>query len=633
MMKKIASLFVLVILALSMIVSPVLAAEDKTSTVLKSTITQESQARHTEFSELSAAWDNAFESGNKGEMYSAYERLLRLQSQVEVVIALLATANPVDGHGDAISIESKNYYKLLFTQLSTRIDAKLTIAREVLDISEPGDYVPPPYTGGSNDPVADMVAYEQKFQDLVNEFKTINTRVEEIKAGLGENCNGNEAELIAELNSLAITTKEYSKDSLALADTVYASGNRDLAIELRELANYFDNLKQSIEPVIIKAKSCETDLESYTDDLSYLLGEAHDYSVTYGALQVKLNAARCDQDTELIAKIKAELTHLSEVVADLSEDASNSVKELVALGETELAGEFRSVATHLSDLAGFFINLRDYEPNPLECQPTEEVDSDNDGVIDENDDCANTTAGATVNANGCSTEQLTQDTDNDGIVDSADNCPSNANHDQADADSDGVGDVCDTTPNGETDPVEDDKTPQEQYDEMESEYESYEDDFDYLEKKYKRALRLNDDDDIEKYDDKLDDLDEDLKDLEGNIGDLIDELENEDNIDEDLVKELEDLEEEVEELRDDIDVVLDGEEDNSQDTVYSPPQQRPSNPVNPVVTPILLPELSTPEVQSANTWEDVRSVAWLAAGIIVLVAIVLFLIGALIVKK
>ena len=38
------------------------------------------------------------------------------------------------------------------------------------------------------------------------------------------------------------------------------------------------------------------------------------------------------------------------------------------------------------------------------------------------------------------------DTDNDGIIDSEDNCPNVVNVLQLDADSDGIGDCCDATP-------------------------------------------------------------------------------------------------------------------------------------------------------------------------------------------
>jgi len=46
-----------------------------------------------------------------------------------------------------------------------------------------------------------------------------------------------------------------------------------------------------------------------------------------------------------------------------------------------------------------------------------ELDSDNDGIIDANDNCPTTKAGVKVNANGCEL-----DSDNDGVVDSMDKC-------------------------------------------------------------------------------------------------------------------------------------------------------------------------------------------------------------------
>ena len=48
------------------------------------------------------------------------------------------------------------------------------------------------------------------------------------------------------------------------------------------------------------------------------------------------------------------------------------------------------------------------------------VDSDDDGVVNDNDAWANTPLGETVNANGCSDSQ--KDTDQDGISDDIDTC-------------------------------------------------------------------------------------------------------------------------------------------------------------------------------------------------------------------
>ena len=68
---------------------------------------------------------------------------------------------------------------------------------------------------------------------------------------------------------------------------------------------------------------------------------------------------------------------------------------------------------------------------------TEPIDTDNDGVNDNVDNCP-------LIAN---TDQADGDSDNVGDV--CDNCPSDANTDQADLDGDGTGDVCDTDDDGD----------------------------------------------------------------------------------------------------------------------------------------------------------------------------------------
>ncbi|HUU94596.1 MAG TPA: carboxypeptidase regulatory-like domain-containing protein [Phycisphaerae bacterium] len=65
--------------------------------------------------------------------------------------------------------------------------------------------------------------------------------------------------------------------------------------------------------------------------------------------------------------------------------------------------------------------------------PFLQPDADNDGIIDDVDNCP-----TTANADQA-------DTDGDGIGDACDNCPAVANPDQADADGDGIGDVCEPT--------------------------------------------------------------------------------------------------------------------------------------------------------------------------------------------
>lgn len=96
-------------------------------------------------------------------------------------------------------------------------------------------------------------------------------------------------------------------------------------------------------------------------------------------------------------------------------------------------------------------------PNQACQTPTQNPDSDNDGVNDSVDNCPNdansdqadndndgigNVCDSTPNGNN-------NDADQDGVTDNLDNCPNDANPSQTDTDSDGLGDVCDPTPNGD----------------------------------------------------------------------------------------------------------------------------------------------------------------------------------------
>ncbi|HEY7774531.1 MAG TPA: glycoside hydrolase family 6 protein [Marinagarivorans sp.] len=73
-----------------------------------------------------------------------------------------------------------------------------------------------------------------------------------------------------------------------------------------------------------------------------------------------------------------------------------------------------------------FVMLVENAYPPIELTPITDPmvpsDSDQDGVNDTADQCPNTAADATVDANGCSAEQLIVDADNDGVDDAVDQC-------------------------------------------------------------------------------------------------------------------------------------------------------------------------------------------------------------------
>lgn len=78
------------------------------------------------------------------------------------------------------------------------------------------------------------------------------------------------------------------------------------------------------------------------------------------------------------------------------------------------------------------------------------IDSDGDGILDENDNCPNTAnPGQEDNDGDGRGDACDDDDDNDGILDVNDNCPFTANPGQEDYDGDGIGDVCDDDIDGD----------------------------------------------------------------------------------------------------------------------------------------------------------------------------------------
>jgi len=108
------------------------------------------------------------------------------------------------------------------------------------------------------------------------------------------------------------------------------------------------------------------------------------------------------------------------------------------LGETCDPGEALSTEECAS-------NCRVPDPEPS--------DRDEDGVIDDEDNCPDTPNVDQADCNGnmigdaCDEAECGPDRDMDTVIDAQDNCPDTPNADQLDTDGDGAGDVCDPNPN------------------------------------------------------------------------------------------------------------------------------------------------------------------------------------------
>jgi gas vesicle protein len=253
----------------------------------------------------------------------------------------------------------------------------------------------------------------------------------------------------------------------------------------------------------------------------------------------------------------------------------------------------------------------------------------------------------TGNSNSNSTDTLTgnptiDDTDGDGIVDALDNCKLSANVDQVDSDNDGLGDVCDGGSTPADNPTSENATDPdalgtewEQYEEFDGEYEDFEDDYFYFKKKYEKAFNEDDDNDLDKYEDKLDKLDDDLKDLKDEVEDLIDVVEDSSLSDEeDLLDKLDTLEDDLKDLREKVGKVLSGEEDEEESYTFDNYYLPSSN--NDEGSTVTIEQFEFPATNNVvnepvtDTWGEMRLTALIIAGIIILLAIVIFLVALLI---
>ncbi|HIP36391.1 MAG TPA: hypothetical protein EYG85_06020 [Crocinitomix sp.] len=115
-----------------------------------------------------------------------------------------------------------------------------------------------------------------------------------------------------------------------------------------------------------------------------------------------------------------------------------SIIDNIILDECCLLNEFFNGSRYLGGAALVSGNNNNCVSIPviiISCKVSQQ-DIDNDGVINTNDNCQDTS-----NPNQ-------EDTDSDGIGDVCDNCPDDANPAQADANNNGIGDICEASGSG-----------------------------------------------------------------------------------------------------------------------------------------------------------------------------------------
>ncbi len=174
---------------------------------------------------------------------------------------------------------------------------------------------------------------------------------------------------------------------------------------------------------------------------------------------------------------------------------------------------------------------------------------------------------------------------------------------------------------------------EQEYGALQAEFDSLEDDYSLYKRRYERAVDEDDEQDIDEYEENLEDVDNELADLEEEVENLIEDVE-----DSDLDNRLE-LLDNLEELMDDISTVRERIDDlfnwdEPQDSGVSMNNYNPLPQVQPEPrqegTRVVVQPLDYAGSNAADTpddWQETRKMVWIGAGIVVLIAVIVFLVA------
>ncbi len=356
----------------------------------------------------------------------------------------------------------------------------------------------------------------------------------------------------------------------------------------------------------------ENKLDAMDSDLAYQLKVAEYFQKLSQTSSFYVNLPKAEK-----AELAAGFTKL---VSDLNEQI-----KMLAESQNAYAKAFEPVADPTTTDKDFDL-VNDAVDNCPVTKNSDQKDTDKDGIGDACDHAADTPADT---GNGTPAD-ATDDADKDSILNGVDNCPNTANADQKDTDGDKTGDACDTTP------VSNDAWVI-KYNDLNTKFNTYDNDYDDFKDKYKEAKDDDDTSDIKKYKNKLEDLDDDLQNLEDDVDDLINDVEDANDNDEydDLLNDLDELKDDVSELREDIDVLLNGKKattSTDSQMSFSLPSAAPAQP-KVVIEPLTFtaPAITGAAVTEpvSTSWDELRYLIWMAAGIIVLIAVIWFFVALL----
>lgn len=182
-------------------------------------------------------------------------------------------------------------------------------------------------------------------------------------------------------------------------------------------------------------------------------------------------------------------------------------------------------------------------------------------------------------------------------------------------------------------------SPEEQeYNRLVAQFNDLEDDYSLSKRRYERAVDDDDERDIDDYADDLENIDDDLADVEDDVEDLLNDVEDSNLSNRrELADNIEDLQNDIERVRERIDTLLNDEQETVGTTTvdsYTPPPRVEPQPER---TRVVIGTLDFPGGNVANTveepaqnWPETRKMVLIGAGVIVLIAVIIFLIALMI---
>lgn len=171
-----------------------------------------------------------------------------------------------------------------------------------------------------------------------------------------------------------------------------------------------------------------------------------------------------------------------------------------------------------------------------------------------------------------------------------------------------------------------------EYNELRAEYRDFRDDYSYYSRRYEQAVDDEDTADMRYYGRELDDVHDNLGELDDEVDDLIDDVEGNSSIPNQsyLLDDLDKLEDDIRGLQRRIVDLIDEDEEYLSQLIVQPPAEAEEETPEIPAPQLVFVDIDRPaaeEVAVEDGWPETRTLLWLGLGIVIALALIIFLIA------